>query len=241
MKNIILLLLGSFFLLSCSNLNDTDNLVVATSADNPPYEYVRRGTIEGFDIDLIKEIGRRLDKSVTIKNMDFHGLLAALASHNVDLVIAGMSITEERKSKVDFSIPYLTTKVNFLVRKDSNITKLQDLNSKKVGSQLGTTWSMIAATLASEHGFKNKTLASNLMLVEELKLGRIDALILEEFQARKFVQKNHDLINFSVNNGSALSIAIPKKSQLKKPLDQAIQDIKNDGTLDQLKKKWGID
>ena len=92
-----------FFMSSCFEKQDQDLWIVATSPDNPPYEHIKDGEIEGFDIDLMIAIGQHLGKNIEFKNMEFHGLIAALATRNVDMVIAGMSITPERLSKVDFS------------------------------------------------------------------------------------------------------------------------------------------
>lgn len=236
-----LFLLSTILVLSaCGSKKEDDNWIVATSADNPPYEYMERGQIKGFDIDLIKEIGKRFDKNIIFKNTDFHGLLAALGSNNVDLVIAGMTPTEERTNKVDFSEPYIETKIAFLVKKDDNISSLVDLKGKKIGSQLGTIWSNIANDLSVEYHFKNKTLANNLILVEELKLGRIDAVIMEQVQVRRLMNKSDIFSTFEIDNISRFAIALPKNSPLKEQINKAILEMEADGTMKKLQEKWGL-
>ncbi|HJK86506.1 MAG TPA: ABC transporter substrate-binding protein [Candidatus Megaira endosymbiont of Nemacystus decipiens] len=236
----ILSVLLTLTLCSCAKLEDDDIWVVGTSADNPPYEYMDEGVIQGFDIDLINEIGKRLNKEIIIRNMDFHGLLAALSGRNIDVVIAGMSVTEERKKKVDFSEAYIKTNVAFLTEKNNNLKTLEDLKDKKIGSQLGTIWSAIAYELGAKYNFENKTLANNLMLVEELKLGRLDGVVMEEFQANKFAAKNKDFFHFTIKDKSHLSIAIPKDSKFKDEIDRTIREIKADGTMKELQKKHGL-
>lgn len=225
---------------ACGSKKDDNSWIVATSADNPPYEYMERGQIKGFDIDLIKEIGKRFDKNIIFKNTDFHGLLAALGSNNVDLVIAGMTPTEERTNKVDFSAPYIKTKIAFLVKKEANISSLEGLRGKKVGSQLGTIWANIANDLAEEYHFKNKTLTNNLMLVEELKLARIDAVMMEQVQVQRLMNKSDIFSSFEIENLSEFAIAMPKDSMLKEQIDKAIAEMEADGTMKALQEKWGL-
>ena len=124
-----------FFMSSCFEKQDQDLWIVATSPDNPPYEHIKDGEIEGFDIDLMIAIGQHLGKNIEFKNMEFHGLIAALATRNVDMVIAGMSITPERLSKVDFSVPYTEARIAILFRKSDSYKALSDLKNKMVGAQ----------------------------------------------------------------------------------------------------------
>ncbi|MCP5369156.1 MAG: amino acid ABC transporter substrate-binding protein [Rickettsiaceae bacterium] len=237
-----LLIISLIFGLSAcgSKHEDDDKWLVATSADNPPYEYAERGEIKGFDIDLIKEIAKRCGKQVIFKNTDFQGLLAALASNNVDLVVAGMTPTEDRRNKVDFSIPYIRTKIAFLVKKDDNILSIEDLRGKKTGSQLGTIWANIAYELAQQYHFKNKTLSNNLMLVEELKLGRVDAVMMEQVQVEKLINKSDMFSSFEIDSISEFAIAMPKGSKLKQQIDSTIIEMEADGTMKILQEKWGL-
>ncbi len=230
-----------FALTACDRGQDDSLWVVGTSADNPPYEYIENGEIVGFDIDLISAIGAHLGKEIEIKNMDFHGLLAALNSGSVDMVIAGLSITSERKNRVDFSIPYTKANIAILHRASNSFEKLSDLNGKIVGAQLGTIWSYIANQMAVDHKSNVSTLSSNLMLVEELKTKRIDAMVLEVSQAENFTAKNNTLKFFKVQEyGSAFAIAIPKDSGLKNNIDHTIKSLRNNGTIKQLEQKWGL-
>ncbi len=244
MKKLSILLSILFLLLlsACSDNKDSATWIVGTSADNPPYEFMQNGEIVGFDIDLINEIGKFLGKKLEFKNMEFHSLLAALSTSSVDLVIAGLSTTPERLSKVEFSIPYISSEITILYRKEDNFANYKDLKSKKVGAQLGTTWNLIAnELLATANDFIIISLSSNLMLVEELKSRRIDALVLEEAQARKFMEIYPDLAKFAEKIlSSSFAIAMPKNSPHKQDIDRAIKAIQNNGTTQVLAKKWGL-
>ena len=241
LKIFLITLLASILLISCSDMQDSNKLIVATSADNPPYEFMQDGEIVGFDIDFINAVSKELGKEIEIKNMEFHSLIAALASNNIDAVIAGMSITPERAKRVDFSIPYAGAKIAVLYRKCDDFTAPSDLKDKKVGAQLGTIWNMLAHDLSIEIDFDIQSLASNLMLVEELKNMRIDAVVVEQSQAAKFSEAHSVLGNFPIDNmSSSFAIALPKNSQVKRDIDKAIKTLKDNGTMARLAKKWGI-
>lgn len=238
---IFLIFILSTILCSCDGSKDEDVWVVGTSADNPPYEFVEGGKIVGFDIDLIVAIGQHLGKRVKFKNMDFHGLLAALGSNNVDMVIAGMSITPERMKRVEFSLPYTDARIAVLCRREDGFREPKDLRGKKIGSQLGTIWSLIAHDMSAQYNFHTKSLANNLMLVEELKSKRIDAVIMEEWQVEQIMEKQVKLSSFPVTQyASSFAIALPKNNKLKFNIDHTIKQFKSNGTISALAEKWGI-
>ena len=237
---IMLFIIISSLLSGCSD-DDNNTWVVATSADNPPYEFIRDGEIEGFDIDLIIAIGQHLGKRIEFRTMEFHGILAALSTKNVDMAIAGMSVTKDRLARVDFSIPYTDAKISILSKKENNYQELENLKGKVIGAQLGTIWSLIAHDISLKYPFKTVTLASNLMLFEELKSGRVDALIMEETQSQKFISKNPQMSSFHISEyGSSFAIALPKGSVDKKNIDHTIKALRSNGTINSLAKKWNL-
>src|SRR5262249_5918066 len=152
-------------------------------------------------------------------------------------VIAGLSVTPERKKNIDFSDVYTSATVAMLYRtKDINPT---DLSGKIIGAQLGTTWNQIAKDLADKYQGKVHTLANNLMLVEELKSKAIDALILEEAQVKQFITNNPELGSIILEDfSSEFAIAFPQGSSLRTPVNNAIKALEDDGTLDAIRKKW---
>ncbi|MCC8371243.1 MAG: ABC transporter substrate-binding protein [Rickettsia endosymbiont of Pseudomimeciton antennatum] len=234
-----LLIICSFLIVSCGKQSQEKSLIVATSADNPPYEFIQNGQIVGFDIDIINAIGEKLEKKIIIKNFDFNGLLASLASENVDIVIAGLTVTEERKKHISFSAPYVTTNVSVLYRSTDDLKSVEDLDNKVVGVQLGTTWAVIVQDLSKQFNIRTNYLLNNLMLVEELKSKVIDVVVLEESQSKKFIENNPDLASFSLTEfSSKLAIAMPKDSELVEIVNKAISELKEDGTISRITKKW---
>lgn len=235
----LLLFLGIFCTGCSESSNKEDVIVVGTSADNPPYEFIQEGKITGFDIDLIEAIAAKLGKKVVIKNLDFHGLIAALTSNNIDLVIAGLSPTPEREAKIDFTRGYIGTNVTVLYRTKDSLKSANDLKNKIVGAQLGTTWDNIAKDLGAKLDFKVHSLSNNLMLVEELRSKVIDAVILEQLQAKKFIANNTEFASFNLDElSSKFAIALPKNSPLKEQINKVIEELEKNGTMARLKKKW---
>ncbi|MGI4775760.1 MAG: ABC transporter substrate-binding protein [Janthinobacterium lividum] len=237
-KKIILCVCALMSLMGCKAKKDGD-LIVGTSADNPPYEFIKDNQIVGMDIDIINAIGHNLGKKILIKNLDFHGLLAALASKNVDIVIAALSVTPVRQEKIDFTHNYTSSTSAVLFRREDNYTSSSDLKDKSIGVQLGTTWSQIAESISERVGSTVHSLSNNLMLVEELKSKAVDAVILEEAQAKNFSGNNPSLIYFILEDfDTNFAIALPKGSGLKAEIDEAIKDLEQNGTLNEIRKKW---
>lgn len=239
--SLLLTLVTSLLLSSCDFGRDENVWLVGTSPDNPPYQSMENGEVVGFDIDLMIEIGKHLGKEIEFKNMEFHTLLGALSGGNVDMVIAGMSITPERLARVDFSIPYTTANIAILFRQKDGFTSETQLSDKIVGAQLGSIYSLIAHALAVENKNKVNSLSSNLLLVEELISKRIDAVVLEVAQAHEFSEQHKVLSYFEIQKyGSSFAIALPKDSKLKNNIDHTIKTLKRKGIINNLEKKWGL-
>jgi polar amino acid transport system substrate-binding protein len=239
LTNLFFAVIFPLLLISCDHPSQEDSLIIGTAADNPNYEFIQEGQIMGFDIDLINAIGAKLGKKIIIKNLDFNGLLAALAGKNVDMVIAGLSVTEERKKHVSFSDNYLSTKLSVLHRKSDDFKESKDLDNKIIGVQLGTTWAIIAQDLSKEINIKINYLSNNLMLVEELKSKVVDAVILETSQSKKFIENNQELTSFELTEfSSEFAIALPKDSELVDSVNKAIMELTKDGTINNITKKW---
>lgn len=221
-------------------IEDSGKLMVGTSADYAPYEYHTmvdgKDTIIGIDISIIEEVAKDLGVQYEIVDTSFDGLLAALNSDKVDIVIAGMNPDEKRKKAVDFTKIYYEAKQGVLVRAEDKdkIKSIADLNGKNVGAQLGTTQETIA---------EDQMKGSNLVLlgkipdlVMELKNKKIDALIVELPVANGYVKNNSDLVlsDISVKEESGGSAIAVKKG------NSELVELIN-GSLDRLMKEGAID
>lgn len=248
MKKFLAMLLAVVMCMACmtacggNEAASGDNvLVVGTNAEFPPFEYIGDdGNPDGFDIALIKEIGKKLGMEVKIENMEFGSLVAAIGS-KIDASIAGMTITEERLQSVDFSDPYYDAYQYVIVPIDSNIATFEDLKYQNIGCQLGTTGFYIAdedIESANAIGYNKGVDAVN-----DLINGRVDLVIIDKNPAMVFGEKFSDKVK--VLDGAQFgfemeqyAIALPKGSELVGKVNDALKELKADGTFDALVSKY---
>ena len=220
-------------------------LVVGTSADYAPFEYVDTATsdeIVGFDIDLIKTVGDKLGYDIQVQNMDFNSLITALQADKFDVVISGMTPTEDREKVVDFSVPYYETEQYLIFDKEKGYTTPADVKGGVVGAQISSIQEDLAKELGAEHGFKveNRNLIPE--LIQELKTGRFDAAVIENIVSENYLSQNGDLAAFpiEVEEPDYKAIVFQEGSALKAEFDKVIEELTADGTIDELKKKWFV-
>ncbi len=216
-------------------------LTVGTNAEFPPFEYVGDdGEPDGFDMALIKAIGDELGVKVVIENMDFDSLVSAIGS-KTDVAIAGMTVTDERKQSVDFSEPYFDAVQHVLVPANSDISSYDDLVGKTIGVQLGTTGDFLVEDI---EGATAQQYTKAVDAVNDLVNGRVDAVIVDSNPAGVFAKNFEGTIKdldgadfgFEVEN---YAIALPKgDSELKAAIDGALKKLKENGTYDELVKKY---
>lgn len=225
--------------------SSAQTLTMATSADYPPYEFIRTETgseeIVGFDVDIAKYITEQLGYELKINNMDFNGLIPALQAGRADFVMAGMTPTEERKQNVDFSIIYYEAKNSIIAKQGSNLTTAANLNGKKVGVQLGS----IQEKFAKDNLQQANVVPLNKIneIVQEIKAGRLDAAIVEDTVASGFIQSNPDLEFHTLPNAgeAGSAIAFPKGSELVVRFDPILQEMIDSGKMNELITKWFSD
>lgn len=218
-------------------------LVVGTSADYAPFEYVdtaKSDEIIGFDIELAHLIADELDYELQFVNSDFNSLIPGLQADKYDFVISGMTPTKERDEVVDFSIPYYETEQYLVFPKDSDISSLKDLNGQKVGAQTSSIQEDLAKTLAVENGFTVESRNLIPELIQELKNERFQGAIIENIVAENYLSQNDDLdsIFIEVEDPDYKSIAFQEDSELKAQFDEVIQKLIDEGKIDELKEKW---
>ncbi|KFM99883.1 ABC transporter substrate-binding protein [Bacillus clarus] len=219
-------------------------LVMGTSADYKPYEYVeasKSDAIIGFDVDIAKYIGKELGYEVKVKDMDFGGLLASLSSGKVDFVMAGMTPTPDRKKNADFTDIYFVAKNMIVSKKDSNIKSLEDLKGKKVGVQTGSIQEEKAAEFKKQVDFKAEGRDRIPEIVQEIKAGRFDAAILEDTVAKNYLEKMKELQGIEIQEAPeevGAAIALPKNSDKTEEFNKVIKKMQENGEMDKLVKKW---
>lgn len=227
-----------------SKSNDTKKktLIMGTSGDYAPFEYIdtaKGDNIIGIDIDIAKAVTEKLGYEFEVRDMDFGGLIQALQSGQVDFVLAAMSATEDRKKSVDFSEVYYTSKHMIVSKKDSGITKVEDLKGKKIGAQLGSIQEEKANELAEtvEMTVENRNRIPE--LIQEIKAGRFDAAIIEDTVAKGYLDNNADLEGFTVEDADGgYAIALPKNSELTEEFNKVLKEMIDNGEVDAIIKKY---
>ncbi len=234
LKKIILCLL-LFFIVACEKKNEESVIKLGTSPDYPPFETKKNGKVIGFDIDLVKAI--ELNMKLEICELDFNSLIPALQSGKVDFIASGLTLTPERLANVDFSHVYYQTSIAGIAKDGTNIKNLSD---KKIGAQLGSIMESFAKEQQNQlPNISVISLANNLHLLQELKLGRIDILLLEEGQVKEILWANPGLIaHIFPKSGDGYAIAFKKESGLKSQFNQVIDELQKNGSIDKIAKKW---
>lgn len=221
-------------------------LNVATSADFAPFEFHAlidgKDTIVGADIDMVNEIADRLGVEVNILDLDFNAVLTALQQGKADIAVSGISATDERKQTFDFTDNYFTPEQKLVVNKnnESAFDSIESLTGKKVGAQKGSIQEMIVQDQLADSQLVSIAKVPN--LVNELKQGSIDGLVLESAVAESYVAQNDDLVITDValeaSEGDSYAIALPKGStELQEELNSILKELIEDGTIDEYVQK----
>ena len=189
MKKIMLLVMSILLLTGCKR--DDNKLILATEAGFAPYEYYQDGEIVGVDIDIAREIALSLGKELVIKDVSFDFIINEIKSGKSDIGAAGMSITKERLEEVDFSVEYAVSNQVVIVPMDSKITSIDQISNQRIAVQLGT----VADSYVNEN-YKDATVIRQkkyLSMVEDLKAGKVDLIIMDLLPASEIVKSNDGL------------------------------------------------
>lgn len=171
-----------------------DKIVFGTNAEFPPFEFVSStggaiGEFDGIDMAIAKKMGEDLGAEVSINNIEFDSLLIALQNGQIDAVIAGMTVTEERKQSVDFTTPYYTATQVMITKEDSDIQKATDMEGKTIAVIQGYTGEISVKKLGYEYeSFKKGTDA-----ILELINGKADVVVIDSATAQKYITDNPGL------------------------------------------------
>lgn len=212
-------------------------LVVGISPDYPPYESIVDGKMVGFDIDMATELGKIMGVEIVYEQMEFSTIIDSVNLGQVDVGIAGFTYDPTRQ--VLFSDYYLKSAQVALVKANSNITTLDDLKGKVIGAQLGGTGANAAETIEGATVELNKDAK---YLVEILKAGQVDAVIVDVLVAQKYAENDSSLAALEdalVDEENGI-ITSTKNELLMNKLNEAIAEFKNSDAYSELKDKWGM-
>lgn len=219
-------------------------IVIGLDDNFPPMGFKdEKGELVGFDIDLAKEVAKRIGTEVEFKSIDWDSKEAELKSKRIDVLWNGLTITKERERNILFSKPYLRGDQIIAVKSDSGIADKAQLDGKRVGVQSGSTGLEAVKNDPQSKNFKEiKEYGDYVNAFMDLELGRIDAIVVDEMVGRYLIGKKGNNV-FTVATGSFASEKVgvgmrKDEGALKEKVDAALQEVMNDGTADKLAQKW---
>jgi polar amino acid transport system substrate-binding protein len=218
-------------------------LVFGSDASFPPMEFLdAHRNLAGFDIDLIKAVAKAGGFEAVVRNTAWDGIFAGLGAGDYDAVLSAVTITEQRKATMDFSLPYVNAGQVIVTSKGNrSATSLEQFAGKKVGVQIGTTG---ASEVARHRNLALKTYDEAGLAVEDLYAGRIDAVVIDSPTAASYVVQNEkyrgrlaivgkpftdERYGIAVRKGNARTLELVNKG---------LRVVLKDGTIDKLTEKW---
>ena len=214
-------------------------LTMSTNAAFPPYESTDdNGNFVGIDIDVAAAIAEKLGLELQVDDMDFDAALLAAQNGKSDLVMAGVTVTEDRQLVMDFSDSYATGIQSIIVKEDSDVATPDDLADKMIGTQRGTTGYIYCS---DDFGDEHVTpYDDGLTAVQALVNGQVDAVVIDNAPAKEFVAANPGLkILDTAYAEEEYAIGVAKgNTAMLDAINGALEELKNDGTLQAIIDKY---
>ncbi len=207
-------------------------LKMGTNAAFPPYEFKEGEEFKGIDVDIAAALAEELGAKLEIVDMEFDSIIPSVQKGEVDMGIAGMTVTDERKEQVSFSLSYATGVQVVIVPEGSEIASVDDLQGKKIGTQLGTTGDMFSKDDFGEDNVISYSKGSDAVIA--LKGGDVDAVIIDNQPAKVFVEQNEGLkileTEYVIED---YAIAIAKdNTELLDEINAALEKLTAEGKID---------
>ncbi len=219
-------------------------LTMSTNAAFPPYEMTDdNGNYVGIDIEVAQAIADKLGLELQVDDMDFDAALLAAQSGKSDMVMAGVTVTEERQTVMDFSNTYATGIQVVIVPEDSDIASIDDMTGKMIGVQRGTTGDLYCSASVEDGGFGEENVTpydNGLTAVQALMNGQVDCVVIDNAPAREFVAANPGLKILDTeyaNEEYAIGVA-KGNTQLLDAINGALEELQADGTVQSIVDKY---
>jgi polar amino acid transport system substrate-binding protein len=214
-------------------------LTMSTNAAFPPYEMTTdSGDLEGIDIEVAGAIAKKLGLELQVDDMDFDAALLAAQQGKSDIVMAGVSVTEERQKVMEFSDSYATGVQVIIVKEDSDIASVENLDGKMIGTQRGTTGNIYCT---DDYGEDHITTYDNgLTAVQALMNGQVDCVVIDQEPAKAFVAANQGLKILDteyVSEDYAIGMA-KGNTALQSAVNKALAELQEDGTVQSIVDKY---
>lgn len=241
---LLLIAVCGLSLVACGG-GESDTLTMATNAEFPPYEFMEDGKVVGIDAEIAQAIADKLGKELVIENVDFDSLIPGVQTGKYDFVMAGMTVTDERKEQVNFTQTYATGVQVIIVKEGSEITSADDLfkdgANNKIGVQLATTGDLYCTWDIEDEGLGTvERFNKGADAVMALNTGKVDCVVIDNEPAKVFVQNNPglkilDTEYITEDYAAAISKEDP---ELLEQIDKALGELIADGTVANIIEKY---
>ncbi|MBI9105390.1 MAG: amino acid ABC transporter substrate-binding protein [Spirochaetales bacterium] len=229
---------------SLKYIMEKGEIIIGLNDSFPPMGFRdTNGEIAGFDIDLAKEVCKRLGVELKLQPIDWDAKILDLNNRNIDIIWNRLSISDERKEKIEFSKPYIANKQIIIVQPGSGISMKSDLAAKKIGIQLGSTAedAVKSYTPVMESFTELVKYQDNVQALMDLEVGRIDAVVVDEIFGRYYLSGKPGIYKIAEDFFAAEEYAIGfRKDELAfiHAVDHVIDEMAADGTAAEISKKW---
>lgn len=245
----VILVAGVFALAGCGKTEDEGSakLILATSADFPPYEYIEGNDYAGIDIEIAGLIAEKLGRELVVENMNFNSIINAVQTGKADIGMAGLTVSPERLESVNFTDSYATGVQAIIVPENSPIKTLEDIYAEgaayKFGVQLSTTGDIYISTEINDDKTLNGTVeqyTTGAEAVAALVAGKIDCVVIDNEPAKSFVAANKGLkvldTEYAVED---YAICLAKENaELLTQVNTALAELKAEGKVDSIINKY---
>lgn len=219
-------------------------LTMSTNAAFPPYEMTTdSGDFEGIDVEIAGAIADKLGLELQIDDMDFDAALLAVQQGKSDMVMAGVTVTEDRLAVMNFTDSYANGIQSVIVPEDSDITSIDDMEGKLIGTQAGTTGYIYCSDTPENGGFGEENVIAydnGMTAVQALMNGQVDCVVIDNAPAQEFVKANPGLKILDTEYANEdYAIGVNKdNTALLDAINGALADLKADGTIDSIISKY---
>ncbi|MEK4760642.1 transporter substrate-binding domain-containing protein [Viridibacillus sp. FSL E2-0187] len=228
-----------------SAIQEKGEMTVGIMGTYAPYNFMNKDKeYTGFDVDIAKELAKRLDVKAKFVAQDFSGLIPGLQKGKYDALLSQVTITPDREKQVDFTAPYITNDVKVIVKEDNtSIKSVEDFKGKKIGVGLGTNdEAFLRNELMPKVGdFKINTYDDVITTLKDLDAGRVDATINNVYALKPIIEKNGfkvKAVGEPIKSDQA-AVAVKKgNKELVEAMNKALADMKKDGTYKEIFVKW---
>jgi glutamine transport system substrate-binding protein len=241
-------MIAMLFLIACGEKESSGDsglkdLTIGTDAAFAPFEFMDGNKVAGFDVDLATAVLKEAGYNAKFENVGWENMLVQTEQGEVDLAVAGISITDDRKLTYDFSDPYFQSTQMILVKEDSEIASVADLEGKTVGVQLSTTGATEAENIFGENSSQVKKYEQAPLAIMAMQQGDVDAVIIDNVVAQEFIKQHPDAAVKGVYDNEAFgseyyAFMYPKNSELIEEINEALQTVIENGTYTEIYKEW---